>query len=139
MKLDLIEAESAKATIDETVEPLENELTQKYGVGQRERAARGLRQVASLWLEEDGDATQFAEFARTHFAGDQAALEAGTKDLKSHFARAGPIDVKKAELRISGKPDIGALSVDAPVGFIGTDNIGRSDLIAQAFMDRFGS
>jgi len=75
MKLDLIEAESAKATIDETVEPLENELTQKYGVGQRERAARGLRQVASLWLEEDGDATQFAEFARTHFAGDQAALD----------------------------------------------------------------
>ncbi|MFN0151995.1 MAG: hypothetical protein ACKVU1_14945 [bacterium] len=45
-------------------------LVAQHGEAQRERAARGLAQIADFWREEDGGAADFEEFARTHFAGD---------------------------------------------------------------------
>lgn len=51
-------------------------LVEMHGEAQRERIRRGLRQAAELWRADDGDAEAFAEFARTHFAGDQATLDA---------------------------------------------------------------
>ena len=80
----------------ESTEKLERELVAKYGAGQRERAARGLRQAASFWRAEDGDAKVFEEFARTHFAGDQATLdrlftrfERNLEMLNGHMAEIG--------------------------------------------------
>jgi hypothetical protein len=55
---------------------IEAELVELHGEAQRERIRRGLRQAADLWRAEDGDAEAFAAFARTHFAGDQATLDA---------------------------------------------------------------
>lgn len=55
---------------------IEAALVEMHGEAQRERIRRGLRQAADLWRAEDGDAEAFAEFARTHFAGDQATLDA---------------------------------------------------------------
>jgi hypothetical protein len=52
------------------------ELVSKYGEAQRERAARGVKQIAGFWRAEDGDAAAFAEFARTNFAGDTKTLDA---------------------------------------------------------------
>lgn len=54
---------------------LETELVAKYGDGQKARIQRGLKQVSEFWRAEDGDAATFEEFARTHFAGDQATLD----------------------------------------------------------------
>ncbi|HVG37570.1 MAG TPA: hypothetical protein VNA10_07530, partial [Thermoplasmata archaeon] len=55
---------------------LEKELLAKYGEGQRDRLARGLKQVAQFWRAEDGDSKAFEEFARANFAGDAATLDA---------------------------------------------------------------
>lgn len=54
---------------------IEAELAAKHGEDQLPRIRRGLRQAAGLWRAEDGDAQAFAEFARTHFAGDEATLD----------------------------------------------------------------
>ena len=54
---------------------LEAELTAKYGEAQRDRLQRGMKQVASFWRAEDGDAAAFEGLVRTHFAGDQATLD----------------------------------------------------------------
>jgi hypothetical protein len=59
----------------DTVTKMERELIAKYGEGQRARVERGLRQVASFWRVEDGDAAVFEEFVRTNFAGEQATLD----------------------------------------------------------------
>ena len=59
----------------ESMTKLEAELAAKYGEGVRARLARGLKQVASFWRAEDGDAKVFEEFVRTNFAGDQQTLD----------------------------------------------------------------
>lgn len=61
--------------LNESVRKLETELTAKYGEGQRARLQRGLKQVASFWRGEDGGASAFEDFVRTHFAGDQQTLD----------------------------------------------------------------
>jgi hypothetical protein len=61
--------------MSDSIAKLENELVGKYGDEQRVRLQRGLRQVASYWRSEDGDAAQFEEFVRGNFAGDQATLD----------------------------------------------------------------
>ncbi|HEX6184394.1 MAG TPA: hypothetical protein VFZ44_10980 [Pyrinomonadaceae bacterium] len=63
------------AWMKDVLTKLEAELTAKHGESQRERVARGLRQVSSFWRAEDGDAAAFEEFARVNFAGDQATLD----------------------------------------------------------------
>ena len=50
-------------------------LVATHGESARPRVERGLRQVASLWRESDGDAAAFAEFARTGFVADPAVLD----------------------------------------------------------------
>jgi len=59
----------------ESMQKIESELIAKYGEGQRARIERGVRQVASFWRAEDGDASIFEDFVRTNFAGDQATLD----------------------------------------------------------------
>ncbi|HEX8814329.1 MAG TPA: hypothetical protein VF753_02410 [Terriglobales bacterium] len=54
---------------------LEAALVAKYGESQRERAHRGLKQVAEYWRSEDGDAGAYESYVTTNFAGDQATLD----------------------------------------------------------------
>ena len=61
--------------LKESMTKLETELIAKYGEGQRARLQRGLKQVASFWRAEDGAASAFEDFVRTHFAGDQQTLD----------------------------------------------------------------
>src|SRR5215210_9526996 len=65
----------APAWMKDSLTKLEAELAAKHGASQRERAARGLRQVADFWRAEDGDAGVFEEFVRANFAGDRATLD----------------------------------------------------------------
>ena len=64
------------AWMKDVLTKLEASLTAKYGEGQRERAARGLRQVSRFWRAEDGDAAAFERFVGENFAGDQPTLDA---------------------------------------------------------------
>lgn len=69
-------AEPAGAAAGAVAAPLESELVAKYGESQRERAHRGIAQVAALWRQQDGDAKALAQFVRDNFAGTPAALDA---------------------------------------------------------------
>src|SRR5216684_3019732 len=69
-------AGSAFSQMTLPVDTVTNELVSKYGEGQRERATRGLKQIAGFWRAEDGDAAAFAEFAKTNFAGEAKTLDA---------------------------------------------------------------
>ena len=51
------------------------ELTAQFGEAQRPHLQQGLKQVASFWRAEDGDAAAFEEFVRRNFAGDQTTLD----------------------------------------------------------------
>ncbi|WP_206211783.1 hypothetical protein [Wenzhouxiangella sp. XN24] len=68
--------ETAVPGLQATLPALEEALTEMHGETQRPRIRRGLQQAAGLWRADDGDAEAFAAFARTHFAGDQATLDA---------------------------------------------------------------
>jgi len=61
--------------MDDSITKLEEKLVAEYGEGQRARLRRGMRQVASLWRESDGDAAVFEDFVARNFAGDQASLD----------------------------------------------------------------
>ena len=54
---------------------LEDELVARHGESQRQRAARGLKQLSEYWHASDGDANIFEKFVKANFAGDEAALE----------------------------------------------------------------
>lgn len=47
-------------------------LVAAHGEAARPRAERGVRQVAKLWREDDGDAAAFEAFVQQHFAPDEA-------------------------------------------------------------------
>lgn len=75
---------------------LESELLERHGAGQRERLQRGLRQVASLWQTQDGDAAVFEAFVRANFAGDSNTLDALFSRLERLLEK---LDGHMAELR----------------------------------------
>lgn len=54
---------------------LEQQLIQKYGDSQKDRAIRGIKQVANIWTEEDGTADDFEKFVTTFFAGSQSEVD----------------------------------------------------------------
>jgi len=60
----------------ELMERLRDELVARHGVGEKGRIERGLRQAASLWRSEDGDAAAFTGFARGNFISDRKVLDA---------------------------------------------------------------
>jgi hypothetical protein len=65
----------ALSWMQDSINKLESELVAKYGELQRDRARRGLKQVSEFWRAEDGDASAFADFVTTNFAGDQPTLD----------------------------------------------------------------
>ncbi|MBI2212232.1 MAG: hypothetical protein HYU52_01180 [Acidobacteria bacterium] len=69
-------AAAKPAWIDASSKSMEEALVAKYGEGVRSRANRGLKQVASLWRDGDGDAEAFDEFVTSNFAGDEASYKA---------------------------------------------------------------
>jgi hypothetical protein len=76
-------AEAAPATasrarpawVDASVAKATSDLVATHGEAIRGRAERGVRQAASLWRAEDGDATAFEAFVRTHFIADPATRD----------------------------------------------------------------
>jgi hypothetical protein len=86
------------------------QLAAVHGEGQRPRIERGVRQVAALWRDEDGDAGAFESFVQSQFAGDQAALDALFGRLEHSFEQVDGhlLEVTRA-LRAPVDLDIGPL------------------------------
>jgi hypothetical protein len=82
-------AEVTPSWVKDSVAKMERELVAKYGDSQRERAHRGLQQVAEFWRAEDGDAGIFEDFVRANFAGDQATLDTMFNRLESLLEQLG--------------------------------------------------
>jgi hypothetical protein len=61
--------------LTEATKALETELVETHGEAQRERALRGLSQIADFWRPDDGDRQLFETFVRRNFAGDKATLD----------------------------------------------------------------
>jgi len=87
---------TAKLELGASLSRLEGELLAKYGESQRGRIQRGLKQAAAFWRAEDGTASDFEAFVRTHFAGDAKALdglfqrlEFVLESLNGHMAEIG--------------------------------------------------
>ena len=59
----------------ESVGVLEQELVDRYGEPQRQRAQRGLAQVAEFWRVDDGEREAFESFVLGNFAGDPGVLD----------------------------------------------------------------
>jgi hypothetical protein len=68
-------AVSRPAWLDDSAAKMSAELVVRHGDAVRLRAERGVRQVASLWRAEDGDAAAFEAFIVEYFAPDQARLD----------------------------------------------------------------
>lgn len=73
------------AWMADSMRKLTTELLATYGNNQLARLERGLKQVASFWRAEDGDATVFEEFVRGAYAGDQAAADTMFNRFESLF------------------------------------------------------
>jgi len=103
-------APDSRAELRESLRSVAKELIQKHGAARQDRIIQGLGQMAKLWRKEDGDAKAFAAFARTHFAGDTATLDAlfqrlefVLESLDGHLAEMG------RDLRWHGDLDLGTL------------------------------
>ncbi len=55
---------------------MEAEIVAIRGEQSRERARRGINQVAQFWRDSDGDQSVFEEFVRAHFAAGPSAVDA---------------------------------------------------------------
>lgn len=60
-------------------------LVAKHGEGERERAARGVTQAASLWRKGDGDAASFEAFCRENFLPRGPLLDAAFSRMEATF------------------------------------------------------
>lgn len=60
---------------EETIQKTVASLIQKHGVMHTERIQRGVRQVATLWREEDGNAAEFEKFCLSYFIADADQLD----------------------------------------------------------------
>ncbi len=76
---------TAPAWMDQAVTKLEADLVAIHGESQRERARRGLHQVAQFWRETDGDQQVFEDTVHTYFAGDAATLDALFRRFETLF------------------------------------------------------
>src|SRR5256885_16643607 len=90
-------AKSARIEVDDA--GLVASLVQKHGQSSRERAERGVLQVAAYWREQDGDAATLRAFVEQGFVADPQQLDA----LHRRFSPAlGPI--ARAKLGNRGRP-----------------------------------
>jgi hypothetical protein len=94
------------------------QLSATHGEARRPRIERGVRQVAALWREQDGDAAAFESFVTAQFAGDPSALDALFGRLEHTFEQVdGHLLEATRALRAPVDLDIGPpLPVDAILG-----------------------
>ncbi|MES2489833.1 MAG: hypothetical protein V4607_08570 [Pseudomonadota bacterium] len=90
---------------------LEQDLVSKYGEAQRERARRGINQVANVWRAQDGDALAFGTFVRDNFSGTQTAVDALFNRYEYNLEKLdGHLHEINRELRTPSDLDVGPIA-----------------------------
>jgi hypothetical protein len=69
----------------ETINSVTDKLIKKYGDDYKFRAERGVAQVASLWRESDGDASEFEKFCMEKFIDDDELLHKTFLRISENF------------------------------------------------------
>ena len=90
-----------------TVEKVSSALIDSLGQSAKFRVERGVKQVAALWVESDGNETEFTQFCRDNFINDTTKLrtlyqrlEQNLETLNGYFHQ---IDVKlKEPIQLTG-------------------------------------
>ena len=91
-------------------------LVKQHGDAARARVERGVRQVASFWRAEDGDAAALQAFVASSFVADEGKLPAllqrfslATEQLDGHFLEMGRALRSWSELELGPQLDVDAL------------------------------
>ena len=90
-----------------TVEKVSSILIDSLGESAKFRVERGVKQVAALWVESDGNETEFTQFCRDNFISDTTKLRALYQRLEQNFETLNgyfhQIDVKlKEPIQLTG-------------------------------------
>lgn len=67
------------------VQEVQKALLEKYGQTQKLRIERGVKQVADLWIESDGNEQAFGQFCEKSFVADAAQLDQLFHKLSNNF------------------------------------------------------
>jgi len=82
--------QQSQNTISETVvKNVISRLTEKHGEAQKELIEKGVKQMATLWNAEDGDAIAFEEFCMENYVGDLAMKQQIFERLCKQFEAIG--------------------------------------------------
>lgn len=92
---------------EKTVEKVSSVLIDSLGESAKFRVERGVKQVAALWIESDGNEEEFNQFCRDNFTNDTVKLDALYKRLEQNFETLNgyfhQIDVKlKEPIQLTG-------------------------------------
>ena len=90
-----------------TVEKVSSALIDSLGQSAKFRVERGVKQVAALWVESDGNETEFTQFCRDNFVNDTTKLRTLYQRLEQNFETLNgyfhQIDVKlKEPIQLTG-------------------------------------
>ena len=90
-----------------TVEKVSSALIDSLGQSAKFRVERGVKQVAALWVESDGNETEFTQFCRDNFINDTTKLRTLYQRLEQNFETLNgyfhQIDVKlKEPIQLTG-------------------------------------
>lgn len=96
--------------LKKSVDKLQKELIQTYGVDKSERIVRGINQAALFWRKEDGGAGEFEGFVRKNLYVDKDKIDALFKRFEGKFeAIDGYLAEINYELRKEMDLDVGEL------------------------------
>jgi hypothetical protein len=117
-------------------------LVQKHGEASRERAERGVKQVASYWRAEDGDAAALKGFALESFVSGAQAQEALLKrfslafeQIDGHLLEIGRALRSWSELELGPQQDVDQLFAALDVGAHISEDLFSSRLAFVALLN----
>lgn len=95
---------------DSFVADLVEELVERHGESQRDALTRGIEQVRSLWLPEDGTEEDLGDLVRAHFAADPSTRDGLFQRLEAALASlAGHLEEATRDMRFHSDVDTGPL------------------------------
>jgi hypothetical protein len=93
-----------------TIQASIHELVEKYGEADSTRIGKGVRQVAALWREEDGDSEAFRSFVAEQYVGDpvvrDTVFEKISRNMEILYGNFNKMDL---DLRVPLDLDVGPI------------------------------
>jgi hypothetical protein len=107
---DIAGASAPSPVADDVIAQVETTLVAKHGEKERARIQRGVRQVAQMWREKDGDAAAFQAFVKDEFLPQGETLDLTFARLEYALERMGGFFTSMIrDLRSGADLDLGPL------------------------------